>query len=147
MRLTDEMGLFDIDEWEALERDALAAQEEAEERVRRMITYRRADDGTLTQIDADTEPAPDLDVQINTDPAIYANRLTEAADEISRVVHYGRLTEGEVSDAAAVYIQGLGYKVAAALLSVVGTSLRIDPDELAHRICKMVDTYEALTER
>ena len=142
MRITDEMGLIDIDE-----RAAMEAQEADEVRARRMITYRRADDGTLTQIGADTEPAPDLDVQINSDPAIYANRLTEAADEISRVVHYGRLTEGEVSDAAAVYIQGLGYKVAAALLSVVGTSLRIDPDELAHRICKMVDTYEALTER
>ena len=141
MRLTDEMGLFDIDE-----RAALEAQE-AEERTRRMITYRRADDGTLTQISTETEPAPDLDVQINSDPAIYANRLTEAADEISRVVHYGRLTDGEVSDAAAVYIQGLGYKVAAALLSVVGTSLKMDPDELAHRICKMVDTYEALTEK
>ena len=141
MRITDEMGLFDIDE-----RAAMEAQE-AEERTRRMITYRRADDGTLTQVDAETEPAPDLDVQINSDPAIYANRLTEAADEISRVVHYGRLTEGEVSDAAAVYIQGLGYKVVAALLSVVGTSLKMDPDELAHRICKMVDTYEALTER
>ena len=141
MRLTDEMGLFDIDE-----RAAMEAQE-AEERTRRMITYRRADDGTLTQVDAETEPAPDLDVQINSDPAIYANRLTEAADEISRVVHYGRLTEGEVSDAAAVYIQGLGYKVVAALLSVVGTSLKMDSDELAHRICKMVDTYEALTER
>ena len=141
MRITDEMGLFDIDE-----RAAMEAQE-AEERTRRMITYRRADDGTLTQVDAETEPAPDLDVQINSDPAIYANRLTEAADEISRVVHYGRLTEGEVSDAAAVYIQGLGYKVVAALLSVVGTSLKMDPDELAHRICKMVDTYEALTEK
>ena len=141
MRITDEMGLFDIDE-----RAAMEAQE-AEERTRRMITYRRADDGRLTQVDAETEPAPDLDVQINSDPAIYANRLTEAADEISRVVHYGRLTEGEVSDAAAVYIQGLGYKVVAALLSVVGTSLKMDPDELAHRICKMVDTYEALTER
>ena len=141
MRITDEMGLFDIDE-----RAAMEAQE-AEERTRRMITYRRADDGTLTQVDAETEPAPDLDVQINSDPAIYANRLTEAADELSRVVHYGRLTEGEVSDAAAVYIQGLGYKVVAALLSVVGTSLKMDPDELAHRICKMVDTYEALTER
>lgn len=142
MRYTDEMGLFDFDDREAME-----AQEADEVRARRMITYKRADDGTLTQIDAETEPAPDLDVQINTDPAIYVNRLTEAADEISRVVHYGRLTEGEVSDAAAVYIQGLGYKVAAALISVVGTSLRIDPDELAHRICKMVDTYEALTER
>ena len=142
MRHTDEMGLFDIDDREAME-----AQEADEVRTRRMITYRRADDGTLTQIDAETEPAPDLDVQINSDPAMYANRLTEAADEISRVVHYGRLTDGEVSDAAAVYIQGLGYKVAAALLSVVGTSLKIDPDELAHRICKMVDTYEALTER
>ena len=141
MRITDEMGLMDIDE-----RAALAAQE-AEERTRRMITYRRADDGTLTQVDAETEPAPDLDVQINSDPAIYANRLTEAADEISRVAHYGRLTEGEVSDAAAVYIQGLGYKVCAALLSVVGTSLKMDPDELAHRICKIVDTYEALTEK
>ena len=142
MRHTDEMGLFDIDDREAME-----AQEADEVRTRRMITYRRADDGTLTQIGAETEPAPDLDVQINSDPAMYANRLTEAADEISRVVHYGRLTDGEVSDAAAVYIQGLGYKVAAALLSVVGTSLKIDPDELAHRICKMVDTYEALTER
>ena len=142
MRITDEMGLMDIDVREALE-----AQEADEVRTRRMITYRRADDGTLTQIDAETEPAPDLDVQINSDPAIYANRLTEAADEISRVVHYGRLTDGEVSDAAAVYIQGLGYKVCAALLSVVGTSLKMDPDELAHRICKMVDTYEALTER
>lgn len=142
MRYTDEMGLFDIDEREAME-----AQEADEVRARRMITYKRADDGTLTQIDAETEPAPDLDVQINTDPAMYADRLTEAADEISRVVHYGRLTEGEVSDAAAVYIQGLGYKVAAALISVVGTSLRMDPNELAHRICKMVDTYEALTER
>ena len=141
MRITDEMGLMDIDV-----RDALAAQE-AEERTRRMITYKRADDGTLIQVDAETEPAPDLDVQINSDPAIYANRLTEAADEISRVVHYGRLTDGEVSDAAAVYIQGLGYKVCAALLSVVGTSLKMDPDELAHRICKIVDTYEALTEK
>ena len=142
MRLTDEMGLIDIDE-----RAAMEAQEEAEERTRRMITYKRADDGTLTQIGAATEPAPDLDVQINTDPALYAHRLADAAEEISRVVHYGRLTEGEVSDAAAVYIQGLGYKVAAALLGVVGTSLRIDPDELAHRICKIVDTYEALTEK